>query len=102
MVTWTIAATRVVPVPYALPFGRVGLNPFAKLAILLAVAWHHRDEATTGTINVLHVLARAQLGVGDVQEVRPARQQVRSVSQVWIWVRESVTLPSLQRKATGT
>ena len=64
-----IAAARVVAVPYNHPLGRVGLNPFAELCVLPPVARHHGDEASARALDVIHVLARAQFAVGNVEEV---------------------------------
>jgi hypothetical protein len=49
----------------------MGLDPLAKLFVLRATAWQYGDEAPAGAIDMVHVLARAQLGVGDVEEVCP-------------------------------
>jgi hypothetical protein len=47
----------------------VSLRPVAKPCVFLAAARHHGHEATAAGRDVAHRLARAQLGVGDVDEV---------------------------------
>ena len=51
-----VAVARVGPVPHQRPIGRVGLNPFAELRVLLTAARHHGDEAAAGAVDVVHVL----------------------------------------------
>jgi hypothetical protein len=55
------------------------LDPFAKIFVLQAGARQHGDEATAGAIDVIHVLARTQLGIGDVGEVGPTRHGAQRV-----------------------
>jgi hypothetical protein len=66
-------------IPHRGPVGRVGLDPLAELFVLRAVARQHGDEATAGAIDVIHVLARTQLGIGDVEEVGPTRHGAQRV-----------------------
>ncbi len=74
-----VAVARVGPIPDQGPLGRARLDRFAKLCILQPAARHHRDEATAGAVDVVHVLARTQLAVGDVQEVAPAGHRLERV-----------------------
>src|SRR5262245_34053728 len=66
-------------IPNAGPLWGVGLDPLAKLFVLRATAWQYGDEAPAGAIDIVHVLARAQLGVGDVEEVCPTRHGAQGV-----------------------
>lgn len=65
----------------------MGLNPLSKLRILQPVARHHGDKAAAGAINVIHVLARAQLGIGHVQEVRAPGRTVQRIPGVDVGAR---------------
>ena len=67
-----VAVARIGPIPDQGPLGRTSLDRLAKLCILQATARHHGDEASAGAVDVVHVLARAQLAVGHVQEVAAA------------------------------
>ena len=64
-----VAVARVGPLPHLGPLGGVGLDPLAELGIFEPAAGHDRDEATARAVDVVHVLARAQLRVGHVEEV---------------------------------
>lgn len=64
-----MAAVRIALIAHPLPVGLVGLDPLAELAVLEAGAWHHAHEPPTPAVDVIHGLARAQLGIGDVEEV---------------------------------
>src|SRR5262249_28010895 len=44
---------------------------FAELFVFRTRAREDRDEAAAGAINMVHVLARTQLGIGDIEEVDP-------------------------------
>ena len=66
-------------VPHQGPVGRVGLNPFAELFVFRAAAREYRDEAPAGAIDVIHVLARAQLGISHIEKVRPTRHGAERV-----------------------
>ena len=52
----------------------MGLDPPAKLLVLRAAAGKDGDEAPAGAIDMVHVLARAQLGIRDVMEVGATRE----------------------------
>src|SRR5262249_58695694 len=60
-------------VPHHGPLGRMGLDPPAKLFVLRATAWQYGDEAPAGAIDMVHVLARALLGVPNVEAVGATR-----------------------------
>src|SRR5262249_22870913 len=64
---------RMRAVPHHGPLGRIGLDPPAKLFVLRATVWQYGDEAPAGAIDMVHVLARAQLGVPNVEEVGATR-----------------------------
>src|SRR5262245_65772177 len=66
-------------VPNAGLLGVMGLDPLAKLFVLRATAWQYGDEAAACAIDMIHVLARAQLGIGDVEEVCPPRHGAQGV-----------------------
>src|SRR5262245_66095109 len=66
-------------VPHHGPLGRIGLDPPAKLSVLRASARQYGDEAPAGAIDMVHVLARAQLGIRDVEEVRPTSNGAQCV-----------------------
>lgn len=61
------------------PLRLVGMRPLAQVAVLAAAAGQHRHEAAAVAIDVTHLLARAQLAVGDVEEVRAPSQLVQPV-----------------------
>jgi hypothetical protein len=48
------------------------LNPLAELGVFEPHAWQHRYEAPARAIDVVHVLVRTQLRIGDVEEIRLA------------------------------
>ena len=77
-----VAVARVGPIPDQRPLGRTGLDRLAELRVLQPVAWHHGDESTACAIDVLHVLARAQLAVGHIQEVAAAGHRAQRVPGV--------------------
>ena len=59
---------------HLLPRRRVRLEPGLEERILLAGARQHRDEAAPMLVDVLERLARAELAVRDIEEVRRAHQ----------------------------
>src|SRR6516162_216365 len=69
-------------VPNAGPVRRMGLDPFAKLFVFGTRARQHGNEAAAGTIDMVHVLARTQFGIGDVEEVRSTRHGTQCVPGV--------------------
>src|ERR1700756_4877370 len=66
-------------IPNTGPVGGIGLDPLAKLLVFQAAAREYGDEAPTRAIDVIHVLARTQLGIGDIEEVCPARHGAQRV-----------------------
>ena len=59
-----------------------GAHPVAQLGVLAPRAWQHGDEPAAGLVDVAHLLARAQLAVGDVEEVGAAGQRAQLVPRV--------------------
>src|ERR1700730_1151781 len=57
-------------IPDDFPGRSVGLDRLAKMRILVPRAGHHGHEASAGAIDVGEIVVAAELGVGDVQEVR--------------------------------
>ena len=66
-------------VPNAGPIRRMCLDPCAELFVFRTRARKHGDEAAAGAIDVIHVLARTQLGIGDVEEVCSTRHGTQCV-----------------------
>ena len=62
--------------------GGAGAHPLAQLAVLATSARQHGHEPPAGLVDVAHLLARAQLAVGDVEEVRAAGQRAQLVPGV--------------------
>ncbi len=60
---------------HLLPRRRVRLEPGLEEPIFLAGAREHREEAAAVLVDVLEGLARAELAVGDIEEVRRAHQR---------------------------
>ena len=56
------------------PLESVRLRPLSDLAVLGARARQHRHEPPSARVDVTHLLARGELGVRDVEEVRAAGQ----------------------------
>ena len=59
-----------------------GAHPVPELGVLAPRAWQHGDEPAAGLVDVAHLLARAQLAVGDVEEVGAASQRAQLVPRV--------------------
>src|SRR5262249_60282708 len=83
----SIGIAQMRAIPNAGPLWGVGLDPLAKLFVLRATAWQYGDEAPAGAIDIVHVLARAQLGVGDVEEVCPPRHGAQGVPSLDVGAR---------------
>src|SRR5262249_38683508 len=69
-------------VPNAGPVRCMGLDPLAKLFVFRTRAREHGDEAAASAIDMVHVRARTQLGISDVEEVRPTRHGTQCVPSV--------------------
>ena len=54
-----VGMPRIGAIPDTFPVGRVGLDPLAKLLVFQTRARQHGNEATTGAVDVIHVLPRA-------------------------------------------
>jgi len=62
-----------------LPGHRVVADVLAEPAILTACAWHDGEKSAQPRGNVAHVLARAELAVGHVEEIRVADDLAQEV-----------------------
>jgi hypothetical protein len=47
----------------------VGLDPLAKFLVFQPRPRQHGDKAAAGPVDVIHVLARAQFGIGDIEKI---------------------------------
>jgi hypothetical protein len=65
----------------------VGLDPFAKFGVFQPGARHHRDEAAAGAVDIVHVVAAAQLRVGDVEEIGSAGHVAQRVPSLDVGLR---------------
>jgi hypothetical protein len=61
------------------PIGLMVLEPLAEELVLLAAAREHGQEAAIMAVDVVHVLAGAELAVGHVEEVGPTDQGAQGV-----------------------
>ncbi len=61
------------------PVGLVGVRPVAQEAVLAAAAWKDGHEPSAVGVDVGHLLARAQLAVGDIEEVRATDDRAQLV-----------------------
>jgi len=57
----------------------MGVRPLAQVAVLAAAAGQHCHEPAAVAIDVGHLLARAQLAVRDVEEVRAPDQLMQPI-----------------------
>ena len=48
----------------------MGLDPLAKFLVFQPRPRQHGDKAAAGVVDVIHVLARAQFGIGDIEKIR--------------------------------
>src|ERR1700677_60684 len=76
---WAVLAARVLLARKLDPGSRMGLEPFAEPGVLAPGFGQNGQEPTVAACDVLHVLRGAQLGVGHVEEISPARHPAERV-----------------------